>query len=368
MIDFTPSLIAKGFFRFTGPPENWLTAIKFMTWGLEEKLHPRWEKIQPGDIFFIHSTGPQTSLFENARSGIIGLGVVGPNFSIKNNYLWIREFEEKRNIWPLLVPFSEIYLFSELPPRESWVVPSSTNIQQITNLVDRLLKNYIPLASLQGFPRMGSFSPVSKTVSEQILYDKRPLYIYTSEIALSTLKAKPTRLEEIKSASETLRYAETLRVFDTIRKRMVRETPGQYTRDNELLARAEAAHSTILEELIEIFRNKGYETRSNKHVDLFAYNKERSFLFEVKSTENKNFISQARKGLIQLFEYDYFEIRKFTSENKFDFKDKYKILVPSQIPKDTNYVGFINDLKTGVAVVKDRSIKPVGADFGFSKI
>lgn len=368
MIDFTPSLTAKGFFRFTGPPENWLTAIKFMTWGLEEKLRPRWEEIQPGDIFFIHSTGSQTSLFKNAKSGIIGLGVVGSNFSIKDNHLWIKEFRENRNIWPLLVPFSEIYLFSELPSRESWEAPSSANIQQITSLISQLLKNYIPLANIQGFPQMGSFSSVSKAVSEQILYDKKPLYIHASEIATSVRKAKPTRLEEIKSASETLRYAETLKIFDNIRKRMVRETPSQYTRDNELLARAEAVHSTILEELIEIFRSRGYETRSNKHVDLFAYNDKRSFLLEVKSTENKNFRSQARKGIIQLFEYDYFEIRKFVSENEFNFQDKYKILIPSQIPKDNNYVGFINDLKTGVAVVKDKFIKPVGVDFGFSKV
>ena len=37
-MDFTPSLNAKGFFRFTGPPENWLTGIKFMTWGLNKKM------------------------------------------------------------------------------------------------------------------------------------------------------------------------------------------------------------------------------------------------------------------------------------------------------------------------------------------
>ena len=48
-MDFTPSLNAKNFFRFTGPPENWLTAIKFMTWGLEEKYLSRWKEIQTGD-------------------------------------------------------------------------------------------------------------------------------------------------------------------------------------------------------------------------------------------------------------------------------------------------------------------------------
>jgi len=367
-MDFTPSLNAKGFFRFTGPPENWLTAIKYMTWGLEEKLKSRWQEIQPGDIFFIHSTGPQTSLFKNAQSGIIGIGVVGSNFSVKNNNLWIREIRENKNIWPLLIPFSEIYLFSELPNRNQWEAPNLENGTSIKNLINLLLKNYIPLAQIRGFPQMGSFSSVSKKVAEQILYDRRPLYVYRSDAVSNILTSKPTKLEPVKSAAETLRYADTLKVFDRIKTRIVKEAPRQYIRDNELLARAEIVHSTILQNLIDIFRSKGYETRSNRFVDLFTYNENRSFLFEVKSTESKNFRSQARKGLIQLFEYDYFEIRKFTADHKFNFKDKYKILVPSKVPVDTRYVGFINDLKTGVAIVDEKSLKAVGSDLGFTKL
>ena len=215
---------------------------------------------------------------------------------------------------------------------------------------------------------MGSFSSVSKEVAEQILYDHRPLYVYGDDTIGNFLTSKPTRLEPVKSAAETLRYADTLKVFENIKTRIVKEAPGQYMRDNELLARAEIVHSTILQNLINIFRSKGYETRSNKFVDLFAYNEERSFLFEVKSTENKNFRRQARDGLIKLFEYDYFEIRKFIADNKFDFKDKYKILALSRVPGDTRYVDFINDLKTGVAIVGNRSLKAVGSDFGFTKL
>ncbi len=367
-MDFTPSLNAKGFFRFTGPPENWLTAIKFMTWGLEEKHRNRWAEIQPGDVFFIHSTGPSTSLFNNAKSGIIGIGVVGSNFSEKNNYLWIKEFKEKRNIWPLLVPFSEIYLFSELPPRESWDAPSEVNISKTRKLIEVLLKNYISLLNIKGFPQMGSFSSVSKEVSQKILYDRKPLYAYTNDVIDNIIMPKPTKLERVKSAAETLRYADTLKIFKNIQVRLVKESPGQYIKDNELLARAEVVHSTILQNLIEIFRSKGYDTRSNKFVDLFAYNKEQSFLLEVKSTENKNFRSQARKGIVQLFENDYFDITKFVNENNLSFDQKYKILVPSQIPGDKKYVEFINYLKTGVAVIENKTIKPVGNDFGFSKI
>jgi len=367
-MDFTPSLNAKNFFRFTGPPENWLTAIKFMTWGLENKYLDRWKEIQTGDIFFIHSTGPQNSLFRNAKSGIIGLGVVGSNFSIKDNYLWIHEYKDKTNRWPLLVPFSEIYLFSKLLDPSSWEAPDLSNIEGTKELVSALLQNCIPLSNINGFPQMGSFSSVSKEVAKQILYDKRSLYVYSSDALDNLAVSKSTKLETINSVSESMRYADTLQVFDNIKARIIKEKSAVYSRNNELLSKAEEVHCTILQNLIDIFKNKGYDTRSNKFVDLFAYNEDKSYLLEIKSTENLNFRSQARKGLIQLFEYDYFEVRKFVNDKKLHFKEKYNVLIPSKQPLDDHYINFINDLSIGVALLENESLKPVGRDFGFSLI
>jgi hypothetical protein len=367
-MDFTPSLNAKSLFRFTGPPENWLTAIKFMTWGLENKYLERWKEIQTGDVFFIHSTGAQTSLFRNARSGIIGFGVVGSNFSIKDYYLWIHEQKDKINRWPLLVPFSEIYLFSQLPDPSSWEAPGLNNIEDTERLIGVLLQDFIPLSKINGFPQMGSFSSVSLHVSKQILYDKRSLHVYSNETPDNSLISKPTKLQKINSASESMRYADTLQVFENIKARVIKEKSSVYHRNNDLLSKAEEVHCSILENLINIFKKRGYDTRFNKFVDLFAYNQDKAYLLEIKSTENANFRTQARKGLIQLFEYDYFEVRKFVSDEKLSFKEKYNVLVPSKQPSDGNYVNFINDFKVGVALVDNESLRPVGKDFGFSQI
>jgi hypothetical protein len=367
-MDFTPSIYAKGFHRFTGPPENWLTGIKYMTWGLEERLRERWMDIQTGDIFFIHSTGPQTSYFRNARSGIIGLGVVGANFSIKNNFLWMEELQEQKNRWPLLVPFSEIYLFSELPPLDVWDAPALDNTEKTKDLVHRLLSNYIPLNQVKGFPVMGSTSSVSQAVAQLILYDKRPLHIYSGVEDSNIFTTKPTKLERIVDASESLRYADTLLVFDTIKARTINEAPGTYQKDNEMLARAESAHSSILQNLLKLFKSKGYDTRSNRFVDLFAYNDRRSFLIEVKSTENRNFRSQARKGIVQLLENDFFDISRFAEEEKLHLDEKYRILVPSRAPEDGNYVTFMNKLEIGVGLVQNDKVISVGQEFGLSNI
>ena len=125
-MDLNPALNQKQFYRFTGPPEHWLTAIKYFTWGLEdtEKNRKSWQKLQTGDVFFIHSSAGESSAFPKvAKSGIVGIGVVGFDFSIKNNYLWHHELKHNVNRWPLLIPLTELYLFSELPDPATWESP-----------------------------------------------------------------------------------------------------------------------------------------------------------------------------------------------------------------------------------------------------
>jgi len=368
-MDFSSVLNQKQFFRFTGPPEHWLTAIKYFTWGLEANYKDRWEKIQTGDIFFIHSTGPQTSAFPSAVSGIIGIGVVGFDFSIKDNYLWHYEIKNKINRWPLLIPLTEIYLFSELPDPFTWESPTPANDASTVPLISQLVKDRVSISDIHGFPQMGSFSKVSFEVAQQILFQTRPLYLYTGHSKRGpTIEQKPSDLVEVHNATETLRHAASLRFLEEINKRLIIKPYSLVFRHNDILARAESSHHSVLEELISIFRKKGYATLSNEFVDLFAHDEKRSFLFEVKSTENRNFRVQARKGIVQLYEYDYFEINKYKREKDINFQDQYRVLVPSREPTDKKYIKFINSLDLGVATVGNHELKPVGEDFGFSKI
>lgn len=369
MSDLAPGLRGRQFFRFTGPPEHWLTAFKYWTWRLETHLKERWGKIQTGDIFFIHSTGPGASVFQNAASGIIGIGVVGFHFSIKNNLLWHYEIKHQENRWPLLVPLTEVYLFSDLPNPATWESPTPNNDGKTVSLIDRLVRNRVPISQIKGFPQMGSFSSVSDDVSRQILSVNRPLYLLSGHSTRGTIfREEKSDFIEVRNADETLRHAASLRFIDGINKRVITKPYSLVSRDNEILSRAESVHYSIIQKLIEIFRAKGYSTLSNPFVDLFAHNEENSLLVEVKSTESKNFRSQARKGIVQLFEYDYFEINRLKKEKGFKFSDEYKILIPSKIPKDTGYIEFINSLNLGVATVEDKKIIPVGEDFGFSRI
>jgi preprotein translocase subunit Sss1 len=368
-MDFSSALEKKQFFRFTGPPEHWLTAFKYMTWGLEQHHLERWKKIQTGDIFFIHSTGPNNSAFKNATSGIIGIGVVGFNFSIKQNNLWHYEIKHNENKWPLLVPLTEIYLFGELPDPMTWDSPTPTNDPATAVLIDKLVRNSISVKDIKGFPAMGSFSSVSQEVANQILFQKKPLFLYSGHSLRGQInEEKPSDLTEVHNATETLRHAASLRFLEEINNRIITKPYSLVVRDNDILARADLAHHSVLEELISIFRKKGYSTLSNEFVDLFAHDGKRSFLIEVKSTENRNFRVQARKGIVQLYEYDYFEISKYKEEKNMSFQDQYRILVTSKEPTDKKYIKFINSLDLGVAMAGNETLKPVGKDFGFSKI
>jgi hypothetical protein len=369
-MDFNEALTKRQFYKFTGPPEHWLTAIKYGTWALEEKYLERWKKIQTGDIFLIHSSAGSSSAFSNAQSGLIGIGVVGFNFSIDRNFFWYSEFRDRAKRWPLLVPITEFYLFSELSDPDTWGQIEPGNEEQISKLVDRLLSNRVSLSEVTGFPQMGSFNGVSFNTTQQVLSKNKPFHLYSrhSKRGNITEEDRPSTLTEVHNATETLRSAASLRFLPEVNEKIIRNSYSEVVRDNNILARAESAHLSVMQQLLDIFRVKGYDTHYNEYVDLFAHNENTSVLFEVKSNENKNFRVQARKGIAQLFEYDYFEIGKYKKEKGIDFEHKYKILALSQEPTDENYIQFINSLDLGVTTVEDGSLKPVGFDSGFSQI
>jgi len=65
------------------------------------------------------------------------------------------------------------------------------------------------------------------------------------------------------------------------------------------------AHKAILNKLHDFLDARGYKTSENVQVDLFANVKGQEWIFEVKSTNDDNFLSQVRHGISQLYEYRY---------------------------------------------------------------
>lgn len=101
-------------YRFTGPPENWLTGLQIKRWAVNSNNEGVWRRLKAGDIALFHST--RTSRHSSkARSVIIGYAVIGEAKWVKDDLWWSDEVEESQNKWPFVFSLSEIYLFKSLP-------------------------------------------------------------------------------------------------------------------------------------------------------------------------------------------------------------------------------------------------------------
>lgn len=354
----------KRIFRVTGTPENFLTALRFRIWGFNNKKD--WEKQAPGDIIFFHSQSK--SVFKShPKSCVVGFGVVGNNFFIDETPLWIDEKTDGKS-YPFKFLFSEIYLFSEIPVNDDWDSTTLKKKDLTLSIIEKLIENGISLSDLSSFPHMGSYSGIKneKTV-QQLLKANRDLAYYVGDMEDDTV-TKTTSLTEFSNDKESLRYATSLSVFDDIKRKVMKGTSSTKKINFDLLAKAEQSHFDIVSSLRLFLLKKGYKVFFNNHVDLFAHNSTNSLLVEAKSIENRNFISQSRKGIVQLYEYNYFEVEKFKVEKELKSKNDYKVLATSKKPKDTEYIKFINSLGIQTTAVKDKQIISYGQSINFDKL
>ena len=364
----------KTIYRVTGTPENYLTALRSSTWGFKDdpKLKSQWTKLQPGDIIFFHSSqsGSRFLKKKELSSKVVGFGVVGNNFFEGKEPLWIEEFEEKRVIYPWRFHFSEIYLFAEIPAYGDWESQNLTKAENTRALLKLMLSAGIPLNEMPQFPKMGSYSSIQDANTKTaLLTSTRGLYAYrTREEDEDALPSKAIKLAKVKTERDLLRYTTGLSQFTDVSERVRRVDDGHRQIDIQKLEKAEVAHAEILSILFHKLQERGYECFKNNHIDLLAVDESRgrSLLIEAKSNESDNFRAQARKGIAQLFEYNYFEMERFKTERGLKLPQEHQVLALSRTPKDSDYLGFLNHLKIRTLVAKSDTITPIGdlTDFG----
>ena len=357
----------KAIYRVTGTPENYLTALRSSTWGFKDDptLTKQWTNLQPGDVIFFHAQSLSRFLKgKDLSSRVVGFGVVGNHFFKGTSPLWIEEFIEGRVIYPYRFHFSEIYLFADIPLTGDWDSQSMLKQANTADVIKRLLAAGIPLKELPGFPHMQSYSVIKdQAVKETLLTSTRGLYAYrTREEDEDALPTKQTQLAEVRSKKDLLRHTTGLTQFEDIGARVVRMDNGERTVDLRKLQQAETAHADILSVLFDTLESRGYACFKNNHLDLLAVHAEhgRSLLIEAKSNENDNFRAQARKGIAQLFEYNYFEMQRFKTQRGLALPHEHQVLAFSQPPTDTAYLGFLNHLKIRTLVAQAEVITPLG--------
>jgi hypothetical protein len=364
----------KAIYRVTGTPENYLTALRSSTWGFRDnpRLLSQWTKLQPGDVIFFHSSQSESRFLptKELSSQVVGFGVVGNQFFTGTTPLWIEEFEEGRVIYPHRFHFSEIYLFADIPVAGDWDSQSLAKQANTAELLRRLLAAGIPLKELPNFPKMGSYSSIQDgPTKEALLAGTRGLYAYrTREEDEDALPTRLTALAEVRGEKDLLRHTTGLTQFEDVGGRVLRLDDGHRQVDLRKLQRAETAHADILSLLFRKLSERGYECFKNNHIDLLAVHTDqgRSLLIEAKSNEGGNFRAQARKGIAQLFEYNYFEMERFKTDRGLKLNQEHQVLAFSQAPRDADYLGFLNTLRIRTLVAQAETITPVGdlKDFG----
>ncbi len=362
----------KAIYRVTGTPENYLTALRSSTWGFKDdpKLKSQWAKLQPGDIIFFHSSKTQSRFLKpkELESKVVGFGVVGNNFFEGTEPLWIEEFEERRIIYPWRFHFSEIYLFADIPPLGDWESQNLSKADNTRALLKRMLSAGIPLSEMPQFPKMGSYSSVQDADTKAaLLSSTRGLYAYrTREEEEDALPSKHTEMREVAKAEDVVRNGTTLIEFDDIKERVVKADDGRRQIDVNKLRDANRSHTEVLRQLLKLFGERGYTCYQNNHIDLLALSadRSRSVLVEAKSIENANFIPQARKGIVQLFEYNHFEVSEYKRTKGYQPVREHKLLAFSRKPTGSqsaqDYLGFINSLQIRAAAVQEGAIQPLG--------
>lgn len=367
-MDLTPLLNIKKFYRVTGTPENFLTAYKYMTWGFNENNVDNWKKIMPGDVVFFHSKRKDSLFVKNPPTCIIGFGIVADLNLISKELLWIDEFQANKCIYPYRFKFSEFYTFGEIPDENTWDSQSLNSKEKTIEVINILLNNSISLSLYPSFPKMGSYSTVKDTsLIKRLINVNLNLDVKLFDTP-DTESYKGIGFEKIDNAIEGFRYGTSLLEFDQIKKKLLKKKSAQYTRNSVLLEKAETAHFNTLESVLKLFKMKGYDTYYNKHIDLFAHNDDKSFLVEVKSIGKNNRISQARKGMIQLYEYDHFEVNKYVNDNQLVFKEKNKLLVTSELFKDKDYAEFMKLLDIKLASFENDNLLSTNNNYNFNTL
>jgi hypothetical protein len=366
----------KAIYRVTGTPENYLTALRSSTWGFKDnpRLLSQWTKLQPGDVIFFHSSQSESRFLptKELSSRVVGFGVVGNHFFTGTTPLWIEEFAEGRVIYPHRFHFSEIYLFADIPVGGDWDSQSLAKQANTAELLRRLLAAGIPLKELPNFPKMGSYSSIQDgPTKEALLSGTLGLYAYrTREEDEDALPTRLTALAEVRGEKDLLRHTTGLTQFEDVGGRVLRLDDGHRQVDLRKLQRAETAHADILSLLFRKLSERGYECFKNNHIDLLAVHADqgRSLLIEAKSNEGGNFRAQARKGIAQLFEYNYFEMERFKADRGLKLNQEHQVLAFSQAPRDADYLGFLNTLRIRTLVAQAEAITPLGDLTDFAEL
>jgi hypothetical protein len=219
-------------YRFTGPPENWITGITLGKWAVNDNNKALWEKFAPGDIALLHSTA-KSGYSNKVVSSVIGYAVIASGKWTKDSPWWIQEKEAGANLWPYVFTLDEVYLFSDKLSIDFNADLIDKSAEQIKREVEQLASTGLPVATLNdtakrdndnipNFPVNGSASRVNPVYENLVLNRVEDYYLYSGssdakiqERLAETIDGEIEGVDKDKLRQDALRYAPASSGYET---------------------------------------------------------------------------------------------------------------------------------------------------------
>lgn len=140
---------------------------------------------------------------------------------------------------------------------------------------------------------------------------------------------------------------------ETEEKAFFREN-GQisYTKNEEKQEKANKQHRNTLSQFKKYLLSQKLVPKESKVIDLLVENKNKVFIFEVKSIHKDNFKYQTRSAIGQLFEYEYFQVKK---KSNFKYMEIQKSVIYSKEPPK-RFIDFLEACNFGVYWISNNEI------------
>ena len=303
--------------KLTGPPEHWLTTLHTGFWGLTEDNRDKWSDLSEGDLFVLHATAPVYIKAPGLTGGVIGVGVLEAT-SEKRSLEWLEEIRSEENGWPLLLHFKEVWWFGDTAAIED--EPIRGKIAEGNDYLARdcraLLENRVSFGEMRKLkfqvPAQGSMARLKDENRDKLIRLLEPRLtrslsrdVAPGRSAFSEVDPEDESLENLKRHSWGLKEIDPEESEEEASER--EEQTITYTRNARAQEKASQGHRklrrTVSQHLIELGL-KPIESR----IDVYVQKKAEAIVFELKTIHSKNFRTQTRSAVGQLFEYEYFEV------------------------------------------------------------
>ncbi|WP_254522645.1 AAA family ATPase [Natrinema caseinilyticum] len=170
-------------YKFTGPPNYWLTTVEYGSVSFEDRHENRWEELEAGDVALLHSRAePSNSGLDSMPYGLIGVGIIGETFEKDEPWWWDEHQAGDGRTFEMVASFDRLFLTGDVDAIDTSRGITEKEPSEIGRELGALTANRLPIetaneicADTSGteFPAQGMFARF-RTDDDEIDHD-RPL-------------------------------------------------------------------------------------------------------------------------------------------------------------------------------------------------